>query len=110
MSKLYKTAAWCALLYFIIGCKGGQTEFTQVVMDHNQVTSQTVDSLQLSIDMELNKIYVAPDEKQKLLDLKERLEYMKESAQVMQEYQIKANTDKELLAKLLKNTIANRSK
>ncbi len=96
---------FCFLVGSLVGCKAGGPEFTRVVMDHSKVTSETAVALLASIDDELSNPGVSGEYKQKLSDLRYRLEYMKESAQVIEQYQLALYADKELLARLYKNIL-----
>lgn len=109
---LNKNGIFVGLLFVIIiaGCAAENTKFTQVIIDHNTVTAQTVDSLRSSIEMELKNLNLSSDDIKKLTDLEDRLAYMKDSAAIIEKYHLQKNVTKEMLEELDKNMLSNRSK
>lgn len=92
----------CLLVTLCFGCADKyKKEFVLLVDEHDQITQQTTSSIIDSIDASLNEA-ISDTEKQKLLDLRERLEYMQDSASAIRHYIYAYEVDDKLLQELIK--------
>jgi hypothetical protein len=80
------------------GCVNVPGNFVLLSRDHAKVTSDTTSALVLSIKDELAKPNITEEERAAFTDLIKRLEYMNESADVMEKYisQNFSNTETEV--------------
>ena len=92
---------------FLIGCASYKKEFILVIDDHNRITQETTTSMLNSVNAALSE--KLPDvERQKLVYLKDRLEYMSASSTVIRNYVYTSQVNEELMQELLRSRWNNK--
>lgn len=91
------------LVVVLLGCSSYRQEFVTVVDDHYVITQETVIRLNKSIDEAL-ALPIQDSERQDLLNLKSRLEYMGNSSAVIRKYVYAQHVDEALLKELVQNS------
>ena len=83
-----------------IGCRSFHAEFVEVVRDHEIICVETCQDLIASIDEKI-EIESDPGRMQGLIDLKDRLNYLTRSSQVISDYVESTAVDEKLLKELI---------
>lgn len=104
----------CFLIVFglalLCGCASNRIhpEFFEVVHSHQALTSETIDAVIASIRGEMNeRTDLAPEQLQIIQGLIDRLELIKQQADVMDRYVLATQVDQELLRELLRRRWTN---
>lgn len=103
-----KAKSLAGMLLLCIACCPNKALFVQVVSDHRSVTVETVDSLLVSIESDLQERQgvMSETDVQSVNNLIDRLKFMKQGSIVMEKY-VMNQADAETLANVIHNKLNN---